>query len=589
MYLKILKIIKIEINKYNEILEKIESIFTSDNYDLTNIDKGEDQVISANKILITFTNTENQKNNIQSNMSTIDLGDCEILLRNYYNLTNNQTIYMKKLDITQEGTKAKKVEYNVYSKLSDKSLEKLNLSICENTKIAINIPIEINGNVDKFNTSSGYFNDICYATTSDDGTDISLQDRKNEYIEGDNIICQDDCEFSAYNSENKIAKCECFAKNYNSSFTDMTINKMKLLDNLKDIRNLMNLKILICYKKLILSLSSIKHNVGCLIIICIIAFHIICTFVFYFNQLNKIKKVIKRLTFEIKKVDVIKKSNKIISLANKKKGKRGKINKLNSVINSKVIMNNKNSENIIIYNNFNNRNNNKMNYNDDELNELSYYIAIIYDKRTFCQFYSSLLKSKHNFIFTFFNNEDYNPSIIKIDLFFIGLTMDYAVNALFFNDETMHKIYVDKGLFDWETQIPITIYSFLISTILNIPLSILGLSNDKIIDFKQNRTKEGIKTQRIKLIHCLKIKFALYFIISYLFLLFFWYYISMFGVIYKNTQYHLLKDTLISFGISFIHPFVLYLLPSIFRIPSLSNPKKKRVCLYNFSKIFQLL
>ena len=310
---------------------------------------------------------------------------------------------------------------------------------------------------------------------------------------------------------------------------------------------------------------------------------------FYFNQLNKIKKVIKRLTFEIKKVDVIKKSNKIISLANKKKGKRGKINKLNSVINSKVIMNNKNSENIIIYNNFNNRNNNKMNYNDDELNELSYYIAIIYDKRTFCQFYSSLLKSKHNFIFTFFNNEDYNPSIIKIDLFFIGLTMDYAVNALFFNDETMHKIYVDKGLFDWETQIPITIYSFLISTILNIPLSILGLSNDKIIDFKQNRTKQGIKTQRIKLIHCLKIKFALYFIISYLFLLFFWYYISMFGVIYKNTQYHLLKDTLISFGLSLLYPFITCLLPGFFRIPSLKKKKKKRKCLYNFSKIFQLL
>ena len=29
-------------------------------------------------------------------MSTIDLGDCERLLRNYYNLTNNETIYLKK-------------------------------------------------------------------------------------------------------------------------------------------------------------------------------------------------------------------------------------------------------------------------------------------------------------------------------------------------------------------------------------------------------------------------------------------------------------------------------------------------------------
>ena len=43
-----------EINKYNQILDKIESIFTSGNYDLTNIDKGEDQVINANKIVITF-------------------------------------------------------------------------------------------------------------------------------------------------------------------------------------------------------------------------------------------------------------------------------------------------------------------------------------------------------------------------------------------------------------------------------------------------------------------------------------------------------------------------------------------------------
>ena len=63
----------------------------------------------------------------------------------------------------------------------------------------------------------------------------------------------------------------------------------------------------------------------------------------------------------------------------------------------------------------------------------------------------------------------------------------------------------------------------------------------------------------------------------------------MFGIIYKNTQYHLLKDTLISFGISFFQPFIICLLPGLFRIPSLSNPKKKRECLYNFSKIFQLI
>ena len=73
--------------------------------------------------------------------------------------------------------------------------------------------------------------------------------------------------------------------------------------------------------------------------------------------------------------------------------------------------------------------------------------------------------------------------------------MDYAVNALFFNDETMHKIYVDKGLFDFETQIPITIYSFLISTILSIPLSILGLSMIKLLSLNKIKLNMKLKSK----------------------------------------------------------------------------------------------
>ena len=63
----------------------------------------------------------------------------------------------------------------------------------------------------------------------------------------------------------------------------------------------------------------------------------------------------------------------------------------------------------------------------------------------------------------------------------------------------------------------------------------------------------------------------------------------MFGAIYKNTQVHLLKDTLISFGLSLIYPFGIYLLPGIFRIPALSNRKNKKKYLYNFSKLLQML
>ena len=53
----------------------------------------------------------------------------------------------------------------------------MNLTICEESKISINIPIEIIGNFDKLNTGIGYFNDICSAITSDNGTDMSMKDR----------------------------------------------------------------------------------------------------------------------------------------------------------------------------------------------------------------------------------------------------------------------------------------------------------------------------------------------------------------------------------------------------------------------------
>ena len=122
--------------------------------------------------------------------------------------------------------------------------------------------------------------------------------------------------------------------------------------------------------------------------------------------------------------------------------------------------------------------------------------------------------------------------------------------------------------------------------ILNYPLNFLSLTNDAIINFKQNNSKIIFKKAK-NLKNVFTFKFILYFFISFLLLLFFWYYISMFCVIYRNTQMHLLKDTLMSFGFSLVIPFLIYLFPGILRIPSLSNINKKRECLYNFSKFLQ--
>ena len=97
---------------------------------------------------------------------------------------------------------------------------------------------------------------------------------------------------------------------------------------------------------------------------------------------------------------------------------------------------------------------------------------------------------------------------------------------------------------------------------------------------------DNIELGRKRLYKRIQIKFIFFFIIGFIFLLFLWYYVAMFCVIYKNTQYHLIKDTIISSFESFIFPFIIYLLPGLFRIPALSNIKDNKEYLYKFSKIF---
>lgn len=76
-----------EINYYDLILNITETIFTSDNYDTSKIDKGENEIINIDKINIAFRTSESSKNDSNRNISKINLGECESLLRSHYNIS----------------------------------------------------------------------------------------------------------------------------------------------------------------------------------------------------------------------------------------------------------------------------------------------------------------------------------------------------------------------------------------------------------------------------------------------------------------------------------------------------------------------
>jgi len=651
-------------------LENIETGFTSQDYNTSNLEKGEDDVYKDEKMTVTLTTTQNQKNNTNNNLTIIDLGECENILRKEYNISDDKTIYMKKIDVIQKGMKIPKIEYDVYCKLSGDNLEKLDLSVCEHSQISLSIPVQLTESLDILNSSSGYYNDICYTATSDSGTDISLKDRKNEFIEGNKTICQEECDFSEYDYTSQKAKCTCKVKESSLSLADMKVNTTKLFENFVDIKNTANIKLLACYKKLFTG-DGLKNNIAFYITIPIIIFHIVVIFIFYFNKKKKISDFIEDITFGInnweilqeeerkarirkRKEILIRASTKKLNLKNLKDNKNNQkefdnkikineikeISKVNEKIdiesekdeqkvevvqilnpidyyfltevlnkqqppikrngktklkgNNKIITfmkkkNNKNLERKNTYNKNNlkdilNKTKKIMEFNDSEKNSFTYELALKYDRRTFIEFYISLLKTNHLFIFSFFYNNDYNSKIIKIDLFFINFIVNYAINALFFNDNTMHKIYEDEGSFNFVYQLPQIIYSTLVSMALGLLLQLLALPENDILEYKKDKNKNNLDERKSKLYDKIKIKFVSYFIASFIFLLFFWYYLSMFCAIYINTQRHLINDSLISFGLSLIYPFGIYLLPAFFRKLSLSNPKSGRSYLYKLSQ-----
>ena len=211
----------------------------------------------------------------------------------------------------------------------------------------------------------------------------------------------------------------------------------------------------------------------------------------------------------------------------------------------------------------------------------------MYDKRSFIEFYCSLLKRKQILIFTFCTNNDYNSKLIKACLFFFSFSLYFTVNALFFNDLTMHKIYEGKGNFNIIHQISQIFYSSIISSFLQILIRFFSLSEKNIISLRN--PAGNIKEKILSVLKCLKIKFFFFYLLLFLLLSLFWYYISCFCAVYKNTQNILLQDTLMSFGLSMIYPIFLNVIPGIFRIPALNNKNKCNECLYQFSKILQLL
>ena len=106
------------------------------------------------------------------------------------------------------------------------------------------------------------------------------------------------------------------------------------------------------------------------------------------------------------------KKTKEMGLSNSRNSSRVMMNKLNNLVDNKGLFGK-----IIRNKNLSNEKNLIKDYltrTDNELNNLSYNEAILYDQRSFCQYYASLIRLHHILVFAFHTKNDYNSHIIKI-------------------------------------------------------------------------------------------------------------------------------------------------------------------------------
>ena len=184
------------------------------------------------------------------------------------------------------------------------------------------------------------------------------------------------------------------------------------------------------------------------------------------------------------------------------------------------------------------------------MNSLSYEDALVKDKRTFFQYYISLIMTKQLLIFTFHCKNDFNSKIIKICFLPYIFALFFFMNTLFIDEATFHDLFLLQGKVDILYNIEILGYIAIISYAIKNILSLILFTESNVVSVR-NEDEEFINKQKIvSMLTTVTIKTHLFFALIMGSLVIIWVYIACFFTIFINTQMFVLRNTGISFGIS---------------------------------------
>ena len=209
------------------------------------------------------------------NLTFVDLGDCGSELKSAYSLPFDTKLFILAIDSPEfsRNSSINKFDYEIYlnngTQLKDLSpCFGLKLSVSSNIidteSVKLSKAIEFNNlGYDIYNESNVFYTDVC-SPASEDGNDITLSDRKKNYLPNVSI-CNEGCEYDYVDYENERFICKCEVdKNNIYIITDKNEEEKEEDEDesyLDYFLSLINYKIALCYN-LFFQFSSFYYNAG---------------------------------------------------------------------------------------------------------------------------------------------------------------------------------------------------------------------------------------------------------------------------------------------------------------------------------------
>ena len=224
----------------------------------------------------------------------------------------------------------------------------------------------------------------------------------------------------------------------------------------------------------------------------------------------------------------------------------------------------------------------KLSRNDEDLLDMDYEHAIIYDKRKYLRMYLGVLTDNQIILGTFCTENNLHLFVIKLSFLVFNFQISFFLNAFFYTDEYISDAYHNDGVLDFFTSLPKSIYSFFVTLVITNLLRMLSNSKMELTRLIRNKRKENnyIYLVNIKL-GKLKRKLIIYFFLVFLLSFLFLYYVSAFCSVYHYSQKYWFFGFLESFGLDFLIGVLICIFISLFRYIAIKNRIKYLYVLAN--------